>query len=72
MGLFYIWRISVWYGAREEGVCWNCFSPLRRGSPMEVTPQQRQWQGDPGNIGLVFFHSSVFCVLPSILLHTWT
>ena len=39
-----IWWISVRYGAREEGVCWNCFSPLRRGAPTEATPQQRRRQ----------------------------
>jgi len=43
LGLFLIWWISM-YGAQEEGVCWNCFSPLRRGALMEVTPQQQWWQ----------------------------
>jgi len=32
------------YGAREEGACWNCFSPLRCGVPTEATPQQRRRQ----------------------------
>jgi len=31
---------------------------------------QRQWQGDPGNDGLAFSHSSVFCILSSVLLNT--
>jgi len=35
-----------------------------------ATPWQRQWQWDPGNDGLAFFHSSVFCTLSSTLLHT--
>jgi len=35
-----------------------------------ATPLQRQWQGDPGNDGLAFFHSSVFRILSSSLLYT--
>jgi len=38
--------------------------------PWGAKPWQRQWQGDPGNDGLAFFHSSIFCSLSSILLHT--
>jgi len=36
----------------------------------KATPYQQQWQGDPGNNGLTFFHSSIFCILPSTLLYT--
>ena len=39
-------------------------------TPWGATPWQRQWQGDPGNDCLAFFHSSVFCTLSSTLLHT--
>jgi len=41
-------------------------------TPWGATPWQRQWQGDSGNDGLAFFHSSVFCTLSSRLLHTST
>jgi len=37
-----------------------------------VMPWQQQWQGDPGKDSLALFHSSVFRILPSILLHTLT
>jgi len=37
--------------------------------PWGAMPWQQQWQGDSGNDGLAFFHSSVFCSLSSIRLH---
>jgi len=48
MGMFLIWWISVWYGARAEGVCWNCFSLLWHGALTEATPQQRRRQQSCG------------------------
>jgi len=44
-------------------------SPLRRGAPLEASPQQRL-RRDPGNGGLAFSHSSVFSISSSFVLHT--
>jgi len=82
MGLFLIWWISVWYGAREEGVCWNCFSPLRCGAPTEATPQQQRWQqrhgeqrhGNDNGKGILVttaWHSSIAASFALFLLYSY-
>jgi len=82
MGLFLIWWISVWYGAREEGVCWNCFSPLRCGAQTEATPQQQRRQqrhgeqrhGNDNGKGILVttaWHSSIAASFALFLLYSY-
>jgi len=77
--MFLIWWIPVWHGAQEEGVCWNCFSPLRRGAPVEVSPQQRrrqqrcgeQWHSNGSGKGILAttaWHSLIAASLAFFLL----
>jgi len=70
----------------QKADCWNCFLPLTApvwcaggsvttatattGTLRRAMAYQRQWQGDPGNDGLAFSHSSVFGILSSFLFHT--
>jgi len=82
MGLFLIWEISVWYRAREEGVCWNCFLPLRCGAPTEATPKQQRRQqhhgeqrhGNDNGKGILVttaWHSSIAASFALFLLYSY-
>jgi len=74
--------LSSRYSYIHTSLCWNCFSPLRRGAPTEATPQQRRWQqrhsngNGKGILVTTAWHSSIaasfvfFLLDCNILLHS--
>ena len=65
--------------AMTAEACWNCFSPLRRGAPVEASPQQRrrqqrcgeQWHSNGSGKGILAttaWHSLIAASLAFFLL----
>jgi len=46
---------------------WRADGSDTAATAIAATPWQRQWQGEPGNDGLAFFHSSVLRILSHTL-----
>ena len=49
----------VWHGAREEGVCWKCFSPLRRRCVNGSDTDGRDAMATAGRHCAMAWHSSI-------------